>query len=359
MTSGLGIIGAGGIGRMHADAAVRAGVRVAGFCDVNNDAATAAAADFEDAVACADLDQLLSRTAVDAVVIAVPNAFHKAAALTALAAGVNVLLEKPMALTLAECDEVVAAAASSSSVVQVGFVCRCSPVAQLVEQLIRSGRLGKIYHARGQWYRRRGIPGLGGWFTTKEVSGGGVLIDLGVHMIDLMLHLAGRPVATRANAVCTSMFGGALGDYVHHDMWGGPVRTNGTFDVEDGMAGMIRCGRDFTMELSLAWAANIVEEEMPAEILILGDRGGARFQLWEDHISVAVEEDGQLIDLRPRLASPETVWDDGWTEQHRRFAKHCRDRTAPEASAEQGREVQAILDALYRSAEAGCEVEIA
>lgn len=355
---GIGIIGSGGIGRMHAEAAQRAGSRIVGCFDPNAGAAAALAADFADARALDDLDALLGLPGLDAVVVAAPNAHHVPLALRAMEAGRDVLLEKPMATSLAEADRLLAAASSSDRVLQVGFVCRCSPIAREVAALVAAGRLGRLYHARAQWWRRRGVPGLGGWFTTRAQSGGGVLLDLGVHVIDLVMHLAGRPVALRASGACTSLFGPRMRDYVHHEMWGGPPRFDGVCDVEDGATALIRFEGGLTLELALAWAANVVEERCGNGVTLLGERGGAAFDLWTDRIDVALEEEGRLADLRPRVVGTD-LWDEGWTEQHRRFAGHVRARTAPEASAADGRAVQAILEAIYRSSEAGAEVPVA
>ncbi|MCP3902477.1 MAG: Gfo/Idh/MocA family oxidoreductase [Planctomycetes bacterium] len=358
MTIGLGLIGAGCIGQMHATAAAKLGRRIVGCCDVDEQKATALAAEHDGAVATTSMDDLLALPDVDAIVVGVPNHLHRDCAIAALRAGKDVLLEKPMALTVAECDEIVAAMKETGRIVQVGFVTRFSPAVLAVKRLIDSGQFGRIYHVRAQWFRRRGIPGLGGWFTTRERSGGGVLIDLGVHLVDLMLHLSGRPRVRRVSGVCTSNFGVPIDHYAYTEMWSGPVRDKGVFDVEDGATGLLRCDDGVTMEFTTSWAANVPESMLPGTVVLLGERGGCYCEIWGDTVVASTEIDGSLVDIRPQLPPGEGPWADAWAREHELFADCVRNRTAPVATAEQGREVQAILEALYRSSEAGREVEV-
>ena len=132
---------------------------------------------------------VLSVPGITAVAVATPNVYHKETAIAALRAGKDVLLEKPMAMSRAECDEIVEVIAETGKLLQVGFVSRCAPAAVAVRDLLASGRLGRIYHAKATLCRQRGIPGLGRWFTTRSMSGGGVLVDVGVHH-DGLVHVS-------------------------------------------------------------------------------------------------------------------------------------------------------------------------
>jgi predicted dehydrogenase len=357
MTMRLGVIGAGTIGRLHAEAASNIGVEIAGFCDVDKAAAKKAAAPYEGAVVTTSVDDLLELPDMPAVVVATPNSLHCKHAITALDAGKDVLLEKPMGLNAAECDRIIEAERRNERLVQLSFVCRCAPSTAVIERFIEAGRLGRIYHARATWFRRRGIPGLGGWFTTRASSGGGVLIDLGVHMIDLCLHHAGRPKPRRVSGICSSTFGAPIENYVYTEMWAGPPNFDGVFDVEDAAFGLIRCDDDLTLEVAAVWAANVPEQFLNSGIVLMGDKGGCYSDIWGDKLVFATEEERQLVDVTP-LQKPGEKWMDAWQEQHRRFAEAVGTRTPPSASAAQGREVQAILDALYRSSEQRCEVEV-
>jgi len=358
MTIGLGLIGAGSIGCMHAEAAAKQGHRILGVCDVDEKKASALAGRHAGCTATTGLEDLFAIDGIEAVVVGVPNHLHRDCAVAAMRAGKDVLLEKPMAMSVAECDEIIATMNETGRIVQVGFVTRFAPSVRAVRQLIDSGQLGRIYHVRGQWFRRRGIPGLGGWFTTKERSGGGVLIDLGVHLVDLMMHLSGRPRVERVSGVCTSTFGAPIDDYAYTEMWAGPVRDGGVFDVEDGASGLLRCADGVTMEFTTSWAANVPESILPGSIVLLGDRGGCYLDIWGEQVVASMELGGSLVDVRPELPPSDSTWASAWAIEHQLFAECVRDRKPPVATAEQGREVQAVLEALYRSSNEGREVAV-
>ncbi len=354
----LGIIGSGSIGTMHAEMATAVGTQVVAVCDKRPERAKKLAAKIDGAVAAASADELLARRDVDAVVVCVPNDRHKPLALKAIAAGKDLLLEKPMALNVAECDEIIAAAKKSDRIVQMGFVCRCAPTSVAIREMIRAGRFGEIYHAKAILHRRRGVPGLGRWFTTKAKSGGGVLIDLGVHVIDLVTYLADRPRAVRVSGHCTSRFGTPIERYVYDEMWAGPPNPEGVFDVEDGATALIRFDSGLTLDLSVSWAANLPETVLPDGIILFGEKAGCYFDVWGERVEIATEQDGYLVDLKPRIHTAGTTWADGWQRQHRIFAANVQSRRAPDASLADGRAVQQILEAIYASSDAGREVEI-
>lgn len=353
----LGFIGSGSIAEVHAEAAQRAGSSIAGFFDADESQARRRADQFGAKLATSSLQTLL-RSPCDAVVVAVPNHLHKAMALASIDAGKDVLLEKPMAMNLAECDQIIAAARAKKSIVMLNFVCRSSPAALAAQQFAAAGRFGKVYHVKAAIYRRRGIPGLGRWFTTKAQSGGGVLIDLGVHVIDLSLHLAGSPSVQRVSGHCTSNFGKPIERYHFTEMWAGPPNLQGTFDVEDGATALIRVAGGVTFELNVMWATDLPEGALPSGITLLGDRGGCHFDIWGANLVFTAEENGKLRDVKPPLPPAAEAWPLAWRRQHELFANAVQTRTEPEASMQRGRAVQAVVEAIYRSSEMGREVEM-
>lgn len=358
MSLRLGIIGAGGIGAVHAEAARRAGSTIAAVFDPARANADQLAAQHPGALRATSLDELLALRDVPAVVIAAPNAYHRDLAVAALRAGKDVLLEKPMGLSLRECDDIIAAMKESRRLVQLSFVSRESPTARAAHELIGGGALGTIYHVKAAMYRRRGIPGLGRWFTTKRLAGGGALIDLGVHLIDLALHLTGRPRPLRASGSCTCTFGNPIADYSYAEMWAGPPDLKGTCDVEDAATALIRFESGVTLELNVTWAANLAEGALQDGITLFGDRGGLSFDTWGSRIALTTEKVGKLIDAKPAIPPHSEPWSSAWQRQHELFAHAVETRTLPHATAAHGREVQAIVEAIYRSSEAGREVEI-
>jgi predicted dehydrogenase len=357
MSIGLGIFGAGGAATLHAGAAAGGGLNLRAICDVDLDKAEALAAQHPNVRAEASMDDFLADEQIAAVVVATPNAFHKDLAVAALRAGKDVLLEKPMAMNVAECDEIIAARDEAQKLLQLGFVCRGAPSALAARELVTSGRLGRIYHAKASVYRRRGIPGLGRWFTNKARSGGGVLVDLGVHVVDLALHLTGYPRATRASAVCTSTFGSPIDAYAYEEMWGGPPNPGGVFDVEDAATALVRFETGLSVEINVTWAADLSEERMKSQIVLLGDKGGCCIDLWSNELILTTDQGGRVADLPQELPKVD-AWSAAWTRQAATFADNVEKRTPPEASAENGRAVQALLGAIYQSAAEGREVGV-
>jgi predicted dehydrogenase len=354
---GLGIIGAGSAAGLHTEAVARAGLRVAGVCDVQEERAKAMAAKHPGAAVTGSAEALLERPEIEAVVVATPNFLHKDLAVAAMRAGKDVLLEKPMAVSARQCDEIIAVRQETGRLLQLGFVCRYAPSSVAARGLVDAGRLGRVYHAKASLYRRRGIPGLGRWFTTRSQSGGGVLMDLGVHLIDIVLHLTGSPKATRASAVCTGTFGSPVDRYTYDAMWGGPPDPGGVFDVEDAATALIRFGSGMSMELNAMWAANVSEERMRNQIVLFGERGGCCLDLWNNELVVTTEQDGKVVDVSEPLPEGD-AWAAAWTRQAETFAGNVEKRSPPEASGEDGRAVQVLIDALYRSAAEGREVDV-
>lgn len=353
----IGIIGTGSIGRVHAHHAARVGLPVVAAWDPKPAAVAAFQSEQPKVELEPSLERLLARTDVDGVVIAVPNDLHEPLAVQSLKAGKHVLLEKPMATSVAACDRIVEAAKSSGRSVQMGFVCRRMPAVEMAASMAREGRLGAIYHVKASMYRRRGVPGLGGWFTTKARSGGGPLIDLGVHLLDAALHLMGHPRVLRASGATYSTFGRRMKGYAHTDMWAGPPDFTGTCDVEDHATALLRCEGGATIELNATWAMNIPDESLPDGLAVFGDAGGCRFGLQDRRLTVATEAHGAPADLTPHFKADEPG-KQAWDSQARAFQKLLEHGGEPIATAAQGRAVQAAIDAIYRSAGEGREVEV-
>ena len=141
------------------------------------------------------------------VSIATPTALHAPIAIAALEAGLHVLSEKPMAENSEVGRTMVEAARRNDRVLDVSFNHRRRGDVQALRKIIDAGLLGHIYYAKAGWLRREGIPGLGSWFTRVATSGGGPLMDIGVHMLDMALHLLGEPTVTAATAATYAEFG--------------------------------------------------------------------------------------------------------------------------------------------------------
>src|SRR5690625_3310540 len=180
----IGVIGAGSIAAAHLDAyAAHPDVELIAVADINLDRARAVADRYGAARAYDDAHDLLAADDIDGVSICTWNDTHAVWATAAIEAGKHVLVEKPLSRTVAEALAVEQAAAASDRVVQVGFVRRHSPNCQVLKSFIDAGELGEMYYAKASLIRRVGNPG--GWFAQKDIAGGGPLLDLGIHVLDL------------------------------------------------------------------------------------------------------------------------------------------------------------------------------
>lgn len=345
----LGIIGMGAIGTIHAKAhQVVREAEITAVCDVDQGALDRAAATFDVPNAYGDYADLL-KSDVDAVAVCVGNALHREVAVAAAEAGKHVFLEKPMAMNAPEAAEIAQAVDKAGVTLQMGMAWRFSPAAKVIREWVESGRLGEIYHIRAVLIRRRGIPGLGGWFTTKAASGGGPLIDVGVHWFDLSMHMTGlwKPTAVSANTY--AKFGPRMGDYTYVGMWAGPPKLEGVFDVEDYACGTVRFGKKATMTFDIAWAANAPQE---THIDVLGEDGGVRFG--NGTVRVLTEHAGRLADIEPQFDKNANSYEG----EARAFLAACRGEAPPAATAAEGVTVMKLIDAVYASAEAGREIAI-
>ncbi len=345
----VGIVGIGAIGNVHAKAFVAGGqADIAAVADVDKKKVKAAADAYGVKKCFGDYDELL-KTDVDAVLVCVGNAQHREVAMAALQAGKHVLLEKPMAMDATEAQEIADVAERADGILQMGMVRRQNPQAQIVREYVAKGLFGDVYHMRCVLIRRRGIPGLGGWFTTKAISGGGPMIDLGVHWFDAAMYVSGHWNPTAVSAKTYAKFGPRMSDYVHTDMWAGPPTLDGTCDVEDYSAGFVRFGDKATLSFEIVWAANAKDE---GYVEILGSKGGAKF--FCDELCICTEQERRVVDVRPQYPANFNIFE----LQAQTFISACRGEAEPAATAGQGVTVMKLIDAIYASSEANAEVKI-
>ena len=294
-----------------------------------------------------DYREILKDPAVDAVDICTPNDLHSEIAVAALNAKKHVFCEKPDAVNVEKAMAMKEAAEKNGRLLMVMRNNRFVSASRYLKRYIEEGRMGEIYCGRCGWQRRRGIPGKGGWFTTKARSGGGPLIDLGVHMIDLAVWLMGgpKPVAVSANTY-SKFADNDVSDSVNSDF--GDKNAEGTFDVEDLAMGMIRFENGAVLQIEFSWASNIKQENRFVELR--GTKAGAK---WEDKgAEIYTEENGQLLDISPLPARDEN----GHRENLRHFVDVLTRGDEPCYQPGQGVDMIKILCAVYESAETGREV---
>jgi predicted dehydrogenase len=347
----VGIIGAGGIARgAHAPAyaAIPDQAKMVAVAEVEEERSKAFAKEFSIPRVYTDYNQMLEKEDLDLVSVCVPPFLHRDATVAALKAGVHVLCEKPMAMNAKEAKEMIAAAKAAKKTLTIGFQSRFGERAQFLKHLIDRGELGEIYFARALALRRRGIP-TWGVFTDKSKNGGGPLIDIGVHILDLTLWFMGhpRPVSV-VGAVYTKL---ATKENLYVATW----ESRGQWDpskysVEDFATGQIRFDNGATINLEASWALNIEKGEM--NTILCGTEGGANLT----PLKVFKEVAGRgLVDWTP--AHPE-----GKEQQHFKSIAHVvecvRTGSQPLVTAEQALMVQQIVDAIYQSGETGKQVVI-
>ena len=346
----IGIIGCGAIGSVHADAYAKVpNAELVALCDILPDRLKEKAERHNVAKTYATHQELLADPEIDAVSICVPNKSHAPIAIDALRAGKHVMLEKPMTLNAKMAQEILDARDASGKLLQMGMVWRQRTEAQVVKKEIEAGRLGEIYQIRVKLIRRRGIPGLGGWFTTKSESGGGGLIDIAVHFLDLVMWEADCWNPTKVSAKCYSKFGPLMEDYHYISMWAGPPKYDGVFDVDDYAAGFVRFGKKTTLSFEVAWACNAENESY---VEILGDKGGVK--IGQDETILHTEFDNQIADIKLHY-DPKC---DGFVTELTKFVAAIRGEGEIPATGEQGLIAMKLLDAIYKSSELDCEVDV-
>ena len=344
----FGIIGAGAIATAtcrelawHPDADIVA------VADTNADRARAFADRYGVDTVLDAADDLLSLDVIDAVYVAVPNKLHAPFAKAALKAGKHTLLDKPFAMNVAQAERVIAAAEASGKHFMLGMNQRFTREAQSAKVLADRGTLGEIYHAKAYWRRRSGIPRIGSWFTHKAVSGGGGLLDIGVHMLDVALYVMDNfePVAV-SGATYTKFGNRGLGD----GAWGQSEIEDDVFDVDDFATALIKFANGATVTLDTAWAMH-QENANEMNVELYGTE--AALSTYQSRL-YKPGEDGYLTVQSP--ATGDLPFPHMSRVHH--FIDVVLERAAPVVTPNQALAVQRILDGIYQSAETGSEVKL-
>jgi predicted dehydrogenase len=295
----------------------------------------------------ASAGELFANPEVDAVYIAVPNKFHAPLAKQALEAGKHVILEKPFAFNHAEALEVVQAAEKAGKVFTLGMNQRFSKDSLKIHALVKQGALGEIYHAKAFWFRRSGIPKLGTWFGKKELSGGGSLYDIGVHLLDLCLFAIGNFEPVSVTGMTYTKFGNrGLGE----GSWGHSEREHTEFDVDDFASALIRFANGATVTLDVSWACH-AEDGNRNDVHLYGTEAGAR--CYPAKLFKYGEKPGEYSVIEgPAAELPYSP------SRFHNFINHLLGREELCVKPEEALVVQRILDAIAESALTGREVRL-
>lgn len=355
----IGIIGAGGMVQYHAEGFKSAGADIVAIADVRLEAAQAIAKQYGIKNAFSDVAEMLKMDGLDAVSVIVPNKFHAPLSIQALEAGKHVFCEKPPALNVAEVEAMIAAAKANGKRLMFNFNNRARPDAMAMSAYIKDGTVGHINSAQAKWIRRTGIPGFGGWFTTRELSGGGPLIDL-LHMVDLALHFMGYP---EPEHVLAQTFSDFIGDKNFKGPWGIPDVAGGTTDVESACHGMVRFTSGQVLSFQVSWAEMVKREEV--SVVFQGQGAGGMVQRLfgidglddtsTDKAELYVQENGHSVNREIISEVDPTM---GRVRSAANFVKALEGREDPLNSMEEALKLMKIIEAAYESAQTGKPVSL-
>ena len=349
----VGIIGCG-VGRFHArQYAAMEDVELVALAGLDQGRCREIAGQHDIPRIYRDYTELIAQPDIDGVSVCVPNHLHAPVTIAALEAGKHVLVEKPLATTVVEGEAMAEAASRTGRVLMVAFNYRFRNDSLVLKRHVEAGSLGKIYFARTGWLRHQGIPvGAEGWFIDKARSGGGCLIDLGVHMLDLALWFMGNPRVLSVSAATYAALGPRGRGLFPGTRFQGKITT---FDVEDLVTAFLRLETGATLALEVSWAGYIQEGDR-FFVQLWGDEGGAEMNVLnytrEDTLRLYADVQGARaeVHLQTEGASEQTVTGE--------FVRAIRQGRPLSPKVEEGLQILRIIEAIYRSAAEGHEVTL-
>lgn len=347
----IGLVGAGNIANTHIQSYLKnPNVEIAAICDIDPVMLAETADKYGIKNRYNTLDEMLaSEKELDGADVCVWNCNHAKCTIACLDAGLNVLCEKPMAYNAKEAEEMYEASVRNNKLLMIGFVTRYNPEIIVVKDFIDNGYLGDIYYAKAQYVRRHGNPG--GWFGDKSRSGGGPVIDLGVHVIDRARYLMGNHKPVSVFGVTYNNIGRR--DYLKTNVGWSPknAKPEDPCDVEDYASALIRFDNGSVISLETGYDVN-VREKFGLELY--GTKGGMET---EGVTKLFAETNGYLtnvdIDIK-NLKNAKPMFDAEMDD----FVNCIAEGKTSHASAKDGIVVMKILDAIYKSAATGHEVTI-
>ncbi len=346
----IGMIGAGNIANIHiASYKKNPNVEIAAICDINPERLMETADKFGIEKRYASVTEMLESEKLDAADVCVWNCAHAECTIAALKAGLDVLCEKPMAMSYAEAKAMEDTAKECGRLLMLGFVTRFSKEGIIAKDMIDKGYLGDIYYSKASYIRRNGNPG--GWFSDKSKSGGGAVIDIGVHPLDLTRYLMGNPKPVSVYAV--------VNDYLKEERR--TLKTNVEWfpkgadpehdlnDVDSSGVAIIKYDNGATTLLEAAYAIN---GEPRSERSIYGTKGGITL----DGMKLFCEMNGFMTDVKLVDLNSYKGGGDLFDNEMNHFVDCVMGKCECKSPAEDGVVVMKILDAIYESARTGHEV---
>ncbi|MCR8635937.1 Gfo/Idh/MocA family protein [Paenibacillus radicis (ex Xue et al. 2023)] len=346
----VAVIGAGSISNVHLTAyAANPNVELVAICDLNGERAKGKAEQYKASRTFTDYKELLADPNIDAVSICTWNKTHAEISIAALEAGKHVLCEKPLCKTVEEALKVQDAVRRTGKLLQVGYVRRFGQNVQTLRKFIDAGELGDIYYAKASCLRRLGNPG--GWFADGERSGGGPLIDLGVHIIDLCWYLMGKP---KVKSVSGNSYR-KLGNRKHIDnlaFYKAADYDADKNDVEDLANALIRFENGASLFVDVSFTLHAKKDELTVKIY--GENGGAEI---EPELQIITEKHQTILNVTPQIDQPSFEFQQAFQAEINHFIDCCQGNAELLSPVEDGVEMLKILSGIYQSAAEGKEVE--
>lgn len=345
----IGVVGLGSIAQMHIGGYLNnPNVELYAFCDINEERLKANGEKYGVERLYTSVYDMVKLEELDAVSVCTWNCAHAECSIAALNAGKHVLCEKPMCMNAAEGAKMIEAAEKSGKLLMIGFVRRYGNDMDILKDFIDADTFGDIYYSKATYLRRNGNPG--GWFADKARSGGGPLIDLGVHVIDFVRYALGNPKPV-------SVYGAAfqkLGNRPELKTSKAYVSADHTekeiCDVEDLAAAMIRFDNGAVLNVEASFSLNIDEDK--GEIEFFGDKGGAKI---DPELKIYSTANGYMTDISLK-AKTALEFSGLFQKEINHYVDCLLGNTECRSPAVDGYEMMKILDAIYESAATGHEV---
>ena len=346
----IGIIGTGGISHEHMRGytylAEQGKVEVTCACDIDAEKLAEYCKQYNIPRMYTDFNEMLDKEELDGVSVTTWNEAHCAPTIAALDHGVNVICEKPMAMNAEEAQRMLDASKRNNKVLQIGFVRRFDGDSMTFRPLVEQGVFGDVYYARAKYMRECGCPGS--WFQDKKYSGGGPLIDLGVHAMDQARYIAGCPKPIKAYGITYDNLPKFRGSW--KSPWKATTPDGGEFEytVEDLAAAYIHFDNGFTLHIETSFNINSRFEKN--SVHIFGTKAGT------DLTCVYGINDGKVTDYVPEFVGH--PYGDGFIHEIVHFTECITDGIPCRAPAEDGLALMKMIDAIYESARTGQAVDI-
>ncbi|QGR00263.1 gfo/Idh/MocA family oxidoreductase [Paenibacillus psychroresistens] len=347
----VAVIGVGSISKEHLRSYTNhPEVELYAVCDINEERANRIGTEYGVSKIYYSYQEALTDPEIDAVSICTWNQTHAEISIAALDAGKHVLVEKPLCKTVEEALRIQEAVKRSGKILQVGFVRRYDNNVQMLRTFAEAGEFGEIYYAKASAIRRLGNPG--GWFADVERSGGGPLIDIGVHMIDLCWYMMGKPKVKSVSGNTYRKLGNRahiehLSFYKAAD-WDPSLNT-----VEDLANAIIRFENGASLMVDVSFSLHAKEDEM--KVKLYGDKGSYEI---DPEIAIVTEKHNTILNITPQMDHKGFHFDSSFQNEINHFVQCVQTGQQPLSPVEDGLEIMKILCAIYESAAKGVEVSL-